>query len=44
MRALFLVAGATLALSACNSNQAAENAVNVDEDLAAQNIVANDTT
>jgi hypothetical protein len=44
MRALILVAGAGLAISACNGNETAENVTNVDEDLAAQNIVANDTT
>ena len=44
MRALILVAGAALAVSACSSNDAAENTMNVDENLAAENIVANDTT
>ena len=44
MRALILVAGAALAISACGDNQAAENVTNIDEDLAAQNIAANDTT
>ena len=43
MRALILVAGAALAVSACSSNDAAENTMNVDENLAAENIVANDT-
>jgi hypothetical protein len=44
MRALILVAGAALAVSACSSNDAADNTMNVDENLAAENIVANDTT
>ena len=44
MRALMLVAGAALAISACGSDQAAENTANVDEDLVAQNFAANDTT
>ena len=33
MRALILVAGAALALSACNSQEAANNTMNVDENL-----------
>ena len=44
MRALILVAGAALALSACSSNEAANNTMNVDENLLAENVVANDTT
>jgi len=44
MRALILVAGASLAISACGGNDTAANITNVDEDLAAQNIAANDTT
>lgn len=44
MRALILVSGAALAISACSNNGAAGNATNVDQDLAAQNIAANDTT
>ena len=44
MRALILVAGTALAISACSNDQAAENTANVDEDLAAQNFAANDTT
>ena len=40
MRALILVAGAALAVSACSSNDAADNTMNVDENLAAENIVA----
>jgi hypothetical protein len=43
MRALILVAGAALAVSACSSNESADNTMNVDENLAAENIVANDT-
>jgi hypothetical protein len=42
MRALILVAGAALAVSACSSNESAENTTNLDEGLAAENIVAND--
>jgi hypothetical protein len=44
MRALILVSGAALAISACSNNGAAGNTANVDQDLAAQNIAANDTT
>ena len=33
MRALILVAGAALAVSACSSNDAADNTMNVDENL-----------
>lgn len=44
MRALILVAGAALAISACNKEQPTANTTNVDEDLAAQNVSANDTT
>ena len=33
MRALILVAGAALAVSACTSKEAANNTVNVDENL-----------
>ena len=43
MRALILVAGAALAVSACSSNEAADNTMNVDN-LAVDNLVANDTT
>ena len=42
MRALILVAGAALAVSACSSNESADNTMNVDENLAAENIVMND--
>lgn len=34
MRALILVAGAALAVAACSSENAAENTMNVDENLA----------
>ena len=43
MRALILVAGAALAVSACSSNDAADNTMNVDENLAAENIVIDNT-
>ncbi len=43
MRALILVAGAALAVSACSSNEAADNTMNVDENLAAENIVTDNT-
>ena len=43
MRALILIA-APLALSACGSNGPPENAQNIDEAVAAENIVANDVT
>ena len=43
MRALILVAGAALAVSACSSNEAADNTMNVDN-LAVDNLVVNDTT
>ena len=33
MRALILVAGAALAVSACSSNDSANNTMNVDENL-----------
>ena len=44
MRALILIAGAALTVSACNNDQPTANTTNVDQDLAAQNISANDTT
>ena len=43
MRALILVAGAALAVSACSSNEAADNTMNVDENLAAETIVIDNT-
>jgi hypothetical protein len=44
MRALILVAGAALTISACSKDQPTANTTNVDQDLVAQNISANDTT
>ncbi len=44
MRALILVAGAALTISACSKDEPTANTVNVDEALAAQNVSANDTT
>jgi hypothetical protein len=44
MRGLMMVAGAALAVAACGQNAAADNSVNADEELAVQNIIANDTT
>ena len=38
MRALILVAGAALAVSACSSNEAAENTMNVDETLTTEKL------
>ena len=43
MRALILVAGAALAVSACSSNDAADNTMNVDENLTVENIVVDNT-
>ncbi|MBA3730438.1 MAG: hypothetical protein H0W92_06510 [Sphingomonas sp.] len=43
MRALILVAGAALAVSACSSNDAADNTMNVDENLVVENIVVDNT-
>jgi len=42
MRALILVAGAALAVSACSSNDAADNTMNVDT-IEADNIVIDNT-
>ena len=44
MRALILIAGAALTLAACDKSATADNAVNANDDLAAQTISANDTT
>ena len=44
MRALILVAGSALLLSACGNNDQADNSLNVDENLAAESIVSNDVT
>ena len=38
-----LVAAAALAVSACSKNEAAENTMNVDENLVTENVAANDT-
>jgi hypothetical protein len=39
-----LVLAAALALSACGKNDQADNTINVDESLTAENIVSNDVT
>ena len=39
-----LVLAAALALSACGNNDQADNTINVDENLTAENIVSNDVT
>lgn len=44
MHALILVAASALAISGCSKDVAVDNTTNVDQDLAAQNISANDTT
>src|SRR4051812_5612575 len=44
MRALVLVSSAALALAACGNNDQTDNTQNVDENLAAENIVSNDVT
>ena len=44
MRALILIASAGLTLAACDKSATADNAVNANDDLAAQTISANDTT
>jgi hypothetical protein len=44
MRAFILAAGAALAVSACGGNEAAQNVANIDQDLTANSIAANDTT
>ena len=44
MRALILVAGAALAVSACSSNESADNTMNVDDvNLTAENVVVDNT-
>jgi hypothetical protein len=40
MRALILVAGATLALAACSSKDNANNTMNVEENLGTENMAA----
>ena len=42
MRALILVAGAALAVSACSSKENANNTMNVDENLGTENMAAPD--
>jgi hypothetical protein len=44
MRLLILVAGSALILTACGNKGQADNTLNVDENLAAENIVSNDVT
>ena len=44
MRLLILVAGSSLILTACGNKGQADNTLNVDENLAAENIVSNDVT
>jgi hypothetical protein len=44
MRAIIVVTGAALALTACGSNGQAGNTTNVNEGLTAENIVSNDVT
>ena len=44
MRALLLIAGAALALTACKNNDQTDKTQNFDENLTAENIVSNDVT
>ncbi len=44
MRLLILVAGSSLILTACGNKGQSDNTLNVDENLAAENIVSNDVT
>ena len=44
MRALILLAGASLGLAACANNDQKDNTQNIDENLTAENIVSNDVT
>ena len=44
MRAFLPVVGAALAIAACGSDQGADNAVATGDNLAAEAIIANDTT
>ncbi len=44
MRAWIVIAGTALALVACNNNDQAGNATNVEQSLSAENIVSNDVT
>jgi hypothetical protein len=43
MRALILVAGAALALSACSREEAADNTMNVDDTMTTNEVLVNDT-
>jgi hypothetical protein len=43
MRALILVAGAALALSACSKNEAADNTMNVDDAMTTNEVLVDDT-
>ena len=43
MRALILVAGAALALSACSREEAADNTMNVDETLTTNEVIVDNT-
>ena len=42
MRALILVAGAALAISACSKNEAADNTMNVDDTMTTNEVLANE--
>ena len=44
MRALIIIAGAALALSACGNNDQTDNTQTVDENLTTEDIVSNDVT
>lgn len=44
MRALILIAGAALLLSSCGSDDTAADTSNVDTNLAADDVIVNDTT
>ena len=44
MRTYLLLAAAALSLAACKNNDQVDNTANVDENLAAENIVSNDVT
>src|SRR4051794_22773762 len=44
MRTVILIAAAALSLAACRNNDQADNTINVDENLSAENAVSNDVT
>jgi hypothetical protein len=44
MRALIIIAGAAIALAGCGNRDQSANNANVDDNLTAENIVANDVT